>query len=418
MSISQPLRSHPSDTSRVAFANSLRGVAAISVIVSHYCGAFWNYRDVVEQLTNMPALADPPIGTPVYVEALSHVPHLQWGPFGVAIFFLVSGFVVPFSLLHFTRPQFLISRFFRIYPTYFVAFSITLLAIWSAGTVFERRFPYTMADVFIHYFPGARNLLWSRGIDGVAWTLEIEVSFYLICAILHPWINRVRSRLFAFPFALFVLSSIVSFILAPYGSAHAPLTKYLYGFCLNSSYLIFMFCGLVLNLVYRRLIGRAQATLLVAAYFAMSSVSFNVSLFADPSLPSSYGAALCIFVLCMVFPVLVTRIPAIDLVARISFPLYAVHGVAGYVLLNAALRSGLRASVSISLVFAAACVTAFVLHVTVERWSQFYGRRLARRLDDMLPVPVGRRAGGSARVPESLLSVGPSSEDPASPSRP
>jgi hypothetical protein len=41
---------------RVDFANTLRGFAALSVLISHYYGAFWLNRPAVAYLTNAPAL--------------------------------------------------------------------------------------------------------------------------------------------------------------------------------------------------------------------------------------------------------------------------------------------------------------------------------------------------------------------------
>jgi peptidoglycan/LPS O-acetylase OafA/YrhL len=48
------------------------------------------------------------------------VPQFSWGAFGVALFFLVSGFVIPFSLR--AGPSFLVARFFRIVAAAYVAY--------------------------------------------------------------------------------------------------------------------------------------------------------------------------------------------------------------------------------------------------------------------------------------------------------
>ena len=61
---------------------------------------------------------------------------LNWGPFGVALFFVISGFVIPFSFETYGRLDFIVARFFRIYPTYLTGLSFercrALLLCWVA----------------------------------------------------------------------------------------------------------------------------------------------------------------------------------------------------------------------------------------------------------------------------------------------
>ncbi len=38
---------------RVAFANALRGIAALAVIVGHYFGVFWTWPTAIFELTGM-----------------------------------------------------------------------------------------------------------------------------------------------------------------------------------------------------------------------------------------------------------------------------------------------------------------------------------------------------------------------------
>lgn len=81
--------------SKIEFANTLRGLAAVSVLVSHYYVIFWGDPSTVGSLINAPAAA---VSMPTYLAWLHAVPQFNWGAFGVALFFLVSGFVIPFSL--------------------------------------------------------------------------------------------------------------------------------------------------------------------------------------------------------------------------------------------------------------------------------------------------------------------------------
>src|ERR1700680_2354515 len=135
---------------RVEFANLLRGVAASTVVLSHYLSSFWYYRSDVSALTGLPAIQEKSIPTPQYVEWLYQIPGIYKGGFGVALFFLISGFVIPFSFSHYTRWGFIVARFFRLWPNYAAGFAVTAFAIaigtWSAGLPL----PYSPESVLIH----------------------------------------------------------------------------------------------------------------------------------------------------------------------------------------------------------------------------------------------------------------------------
>ena len=113
-------------SSRVAYAQTLRGYAAICVLIAHYCGVFWGNPKAVGNLINAPEAA---VTMPAYLTWLHVVPQFNWGAFGVALFFLISGFVIPFSLSRQRAGAFLVGRFFRIVPLYVVGFTISLAAI-------------------------------------------------------------------------------------------------------------------------------------------------------------------------------------------------------------------------------------------------------------------------------------------------
>ncbi|MFC7436504.1 acyltransferase family protein [Hydrogenophaga bisanensis] len=115
--------------SRIDFANTLRGFAALAVVISHYYGVFWTNRAAVEAIANAPALPLETHAIPDYISWLHLFPIFNWGAFGVALFFIISGFVIPFSLQKMSWIGFSIGRILRIMPTYFVGFSVTLLAI-------------------------------------------------------------------------------------------------------------------------------------------------------------------------------------------------------------------------------------------------------------------------------------------------
>lgn len=110
----------------------------------------------------------------------------NWGCMGVELFFMISGFVI-FLTIEKTNnyKSFLLSRFARLYPAYWVCVTLTTLSIisWSLMAKVPVIFPdlkdYLInLTMFQYYF----NI---KDIDGVYWTLIIELLFYLFILIVY-----------------------------------------------------------------------------------------------------------------------------------------------------------------------------------------------------------------------------------------
>jgi peptidoglycan/LPS O-acetylase OafA/YrhL len=118
------------------------------------------------------------------------------GSFGVCVFFLISGFLLyrPFVVAHFEdRPpprlgEFWKRRFVRIFPAYWLALSVS---VYVLGVNSIRG---NFLDLFTFYgllqsYRGGYPLL---GLD-VAWSLVIEVSFYIALPFI-AWAIRACAR--------------------------------------------------------------------------------------------------------------------------------------------------------------------------------------------------------------------------------
>ena len=150
---------------RLAWLDALRGWAAVTVALFHLS----------------PAVLGP--------ERHLHLFHaFDLGKYGVLLFFLVSGYVIPMSLeRHGSLRRFWIGRLFRIYPAYLLAVGAGL-ALGAAGWM---RMPSqlgteTTATVAGHVTM-LQDLLGTRGVLRPFWTLSYEMAFYLIVAGLFAW---------------------------------------------------------------------------------------------------------------------------------------------------------------------------------------------------------------------------------------
>jgi peptidoglycan/LPS O-acetylase OafA/YrhL len=118
-------------------------------------------------------LTSPGIGSPPFPELR---PVAAFGWIGVNVFFVISGFVIAYTVKGVSAGEFVWKRFLRLAPALFACSLAAFAAQLSLGAGLE-----TSVRQLVHTW-----LLWPRGgvIDGVYWTLAVEVVFYLVVAAL------------------------------------------------------------------------------------------------------------------------------------------------------------------------------------------------------------------------------------------
>ncbi|MFC5722579.1 acyltransferase family protein [Streptomyces gamaensis] len=163
----RPVRTCPPEGARrpgrLAALDGLRLLAALMVVAYHYL-AF-----------DSGAWPRPPR------EAFPHA-HLPaaYGWLGVQLFFLISGFVICMTCWDRSPGQFALSRVRRLFPLYWFAVpAVALVAtLWpSVGGVPRPR------DVAVN-LTMLQAPLGVEAVDGVYWTLWVELRFYLLIALL------------------------------------------------------------------------------------------------------------------------------------------------------------------------------------------------------------------------------------------
>jgi len=362
---------------RIEYANTLRGMAALAVIVSHYYGVFWLAQPAVESLTNIPALSFDGIPIPQYILWLHKLDLSNFGAYGVALFFLISGFVIPFSLHKSTWLGFLTNRIFRIYPVYIVGFTITLLAIAIGSHVSHRSWPFSHNEVLIHYIPGVRDLLWSRNIDGIIWTLEIEIKFYLICALLISLFRKNSLKVFFTPAVLFIAAILLNHFITELSQANSTFYHLSLTYIFSSQFIIFMFIGVTLNYLHIKKLPPDKAYLIISVLFLLFCIQWSIGPYkASIYTAWSYLFAIITFLFANTFQNPFRGNSIFNFFANISYPLYVIHGVAGYTALSIMLKAGVNPSTSLMFVTITAFLLAYLIHRFVELPSQVIGKRL------------------------------------------
>lgn len=146
-----------------------RGIAALWVVYYHYV---FRYRIMLSR-------PEKPWGW----FAVNGIPEVTLGILPVAWFFIISGFVIVWTLER-SRDwrDFAVSRFSRLYPTFWAAMTITLLLGLAAPLPGQH---YTAVQVLANLTmnPG---LFDQEPIDGAYWSLAVELHFYLMAVLLLP----------------------------------------------------------------------------------------------------------------------------------------------------------------------------------------------------------------------------------------
>ncbi len=163
---------------KMAFIDVLRGLAAVLVYVFH------------QQIHTFIGYPEKPIpqGSLTWWFFLGAI---DLGKIAVAVFFCVSGYLIPSTL---TKPgatirDFTIHRIFRLYPAYWVSIAARLVVLVALGmtanlpTTFNLLANITMFQKFI----GQQDFI------GVFWTLQIELVFYIVAAVL-AWRKLLSCR--------------------------------------------------------------------------------------------------------------------------------------------------------------------------------------------------------------------------------
>lgn len=292
---------------RFSNIDGLRAIAAISVLFHHILGDF--LREASNQNTTL-------IGS-----LNSIISSFDFGRFGVVLFFLISGFVVPFSIksdqLQPIR-RFAIGRFFRLYPAFWLSLIFMYGYLVFTGGAPELKTLLANATM-------AANAFGQPWLSGVYWTLFIELIFYILIAVAFM-AGILRQPMLILAAGLLLALSTGGPILLRSLGINLPVVYI-------GLHLSFLFCGLLLRLTViekeRGTLSAALVLIIVQMGIIVSigdfSLARNDTFFIVGKLPviASYLAAYSVFLLS-----LWTMRPQSKLLSstgEISYSIYLFH---------------------------------------------------------------------------------------------
>lgn len=363
-------------TSKIEFANSLRGIAVLLVLFGHYVFLF-NY--LKGQYGSFPPIDQYPF--PGVNEFLNSpiIRNFNAGQIAVALFFLVSGLVIPNSVASLAhakigRVAFVIGRIFRIWPTYAVGLLISVYALWLNTQVNSADFYQPWPRIFTN-MTLFRDWMGEAQIDGVVWTLETEAKFYLF--ILLFWSAISKGRLY--PMAIIC---VVALVAAPEKASYegtlgvlVTSTNYLWAL----PYILYMSIGIVFNYHLRGILSTKLMLAVVSGMFTTFVIVAKTQHMYD-AIPTSYGATLLAFILMYFFARNWSGGPVIRFYAQISFPLYACHAPLGYSGMAYMMTLGINPFAALAIQIMISTGLAWVLHLLIESPTHNAGKYLGKKL--------------------------------------
>lgn len=153
---------------RILYLDGLRCVAILMVLGCHYLTrwtAFYPYGDTFAAIA-------------------------KYGYFGVQLFFVISGFVITLTLYRCASfYEFAVRRFARLWPTLALCTTLTFVMLTLIPTKVFVISPHDFIPALLFISPETLNHLTHSDqyhwMDGVCWSLVVEVRFYLLIGMLY-----------------------------------------------------------------------------------------------------------------------------------------------------------------------------------------------------------------------------------------
>jgi peptidoglycan/LPS O-acetylase OafA/YrhL len=310
----------------------LRGLAALGVVFCHYGSSLISY----------PKLSS----------------FFNFGQTGVYVFFLISGFIIVYSLIQSgdRRFTFLLKRLIRISPAYYAAISLTILLFYVLHQIPSFGGPpshFTWEQLFANVFYIIPFTNYQPYLS-VFWTLFIEMQFYLLIGIFYFWSD---SPVYKFVAVLaFSLSALIPFLNVPYKLVFAYAPIFTLGISLIPLYKTRRWKNII-----------APAFLLLLTWF-----EFGLNIF------------VLLFLCCLVIFFFKKIIKPLYFLGNISYSLYLTHQLTFIVVAGTAKRLRFDEShyqlLWLTIEVSTAIFCAYIFYSLIEKPSYAYFMGLLKRI--------------------------------------
>ena len=322
----------------ILIINSLRGLAATAVCFYHFVSTTKDY---------------------VNDETLLSV--FKYGDHGVQLFFIISGIVIPLSMIKsgYTLrnwKNFMLKRFIRIEPPYLVAVAIGIVYLIGRNYVGGKApvdLTPTLTDILLHLgylIPFVENANW---VNPVFWTLAVEFQYYIALSLLFPLALSGKLFLRSIFYALFI------------GAGFATLS---YAFFPHWG--PYFLVGIIYILMRKELISKLEFGVVALILAPIIYINLGVA---------DIGIAVVSLLVIHFFSNFKTKLTLF--LGKISYSLYLVHSMIGAAFINYLSHiytEPYQKFIVISLGFAISVGSAYLLYRFVEKPSHNWAKKIGK----------------------------------------
>jgi peptidoglycan/LPS O-acetylase OafA/YrhL len=321
----------------------------------------------------------------------------KYGYLGVEFFFIISGYVIFHSARNRSAAQFAVSRALRIYPAFWVAVLFTALvaAFWGGP---QTKVTWLQTGVNLSMAP---TLLGQSFVDGVYWTLQLELGFYalVLAVLLLGWQHRLERLFLAWPLLMAAALAV--------GLNKLPLL---------GGYYAYFAAGALFAMAKQRGSLRSPAG---AALLLCLALCIHYSAGKAPELSiarhTAYDASVIAAIIASQFAFFALlhtrwaselRLPGAAFAGSLTYPLYLIHAHFGYMALSRWATDATRAW-AYPLTMATALAIAWLIHTQVEQrgaalWKRLFERSVGAAVARLQAGVEGLRAGSLAWAPRRV----------------
>lgn len=308
-------KSIPVKTNRFYQIDLFRFIAAIGIMLAHYL--FRGHR----------------------ADNLSEISFAELGDWMkyffvfIDLFFIISGFVIALSIRGKSLKEYFKSRVLRVFSVYWICALITFLTIIAFGAP---RFTATLVQ-FLANLTLMHDLVGIESLDGVYWTMVVEVKFYLLSLLYLITLKFKKISIATCAYLWLGLSVIYIFF------GHTTI-MYLANVALIFEWAPAFIAGMLMADIYKK--QHLSTTNIIALltcialsmfhrlnYLKVASIHYNVSV------SETLVLALILLMYLLVFLVVIGKLRFLNksifiYLGILTYPLYLLHQNIGYIIFN------------------------------------------------------------------------------------
>lgn len=269
---------------RIAFLDYLRILSVILVILQHYKFFQGQNHNISKYLID------------------------ATGNLGVSIFLLISGYIISHIINKYNKIQdFLIARFLRIYPLFFLAFIMYYILLNTNPDA-------SFYNIFLQLILPIADFSQSYTLIGIEWSLRVEFLFYIILAIMFFSGNLNITK-------IFILQIIITIFLNFYYNQQTPISY----ICICLANLNYVFIGSIIYLHFKNNCKNLiNLTILITSIF-LTYYNFYILYSYQFLIYKSGFIAIIIFLILFAFKDDLKNFQIIKIFSDLTYPIYLFH---------------------------------------------------------------------------------------------